>query len=35
LCGVCHLRVAPYDMAVRLASNIYHAHCLDKLRHKK
>jgi hypothetical protein len=33
-CGVCHLRVAPYEMAVRMATNIYHAYCLDKLRHR-
>jgi hypothetical protein len=34
-CGICHLRIAPYEMALRVATNIYHAHCLDRLRHKQ
>jgi len=32
-CGVCHIRVAPYEMAIRVMGNIYHSHCLDHLRH--
>jgi hypothetical protein len=33
-CGICHIRVAPYEMAVRVMKQIYHAHCLDHLRHR-
>lgn len=33
-CGVCHVRVAPYEMAVRVMRNVYHSRCLDHLRHR-
>jgi hypothetical protein len=33
-CGICHVRIAPYEMAVRVMQNIYHSRCLDHLRHK-
>jgi len=33
-CGICNVRIAPYEMAVRVMENLYHAHCLDHLKHK-
>ena len=32
-CGICHVGVAPYEMAVKVMGNIYHPQCLDHLRH--
>ncbi len=31
-CGICHIRVAPYERAIKVMDKIYHAHCLDDLR---
>jgi hypothetical protein len=33
-CGLCHVRVAPYELAVRVMRHIYHSRCLDHLRHR-
>ena len=33
-CGICHIRVAPYETAIKVMHNIYHPHCLDHLRHQ-
>ena len=31
-CGICHIRVAPYESALRVMQQIYHPHCLDNLK---
>jgi hypothetical protein len=33
-CGICHIRVAPYESALRVMEQIYHPHCLDNLKRR-
>jgi hypothetical protein len=33
-CGICHIRVAPYELALRVMHQIYHPHCLDSLKRR-
>jgi hypothetical protein len=34
-CGICHIRVAPYETAVTVSHQLYHERCLDQLRHRR
>jgi hypothetical protein len=30
-CGICHVRIAPYEASVRVASDdVFHGRCLDR-----